>query len=365
MTGRAGADLDERACRTWLDARRGGVAAVLRLALEGGWLADAALAAAFDGPRPNAALYGLFEEALAGLPGRVEALARRGALDPGRMPGWTPFATLLLEEGEGGVDLVLACESVWSHAFGLDELPPALAVAVARTLDLVGRQLAPCCFARDLAWWWFDEAEAAYREVRALGATDPDARWEAAVGQTAWADWYGWRDRDEFEMWWARLETYCEPRPRWLRRWLARGRDADARPTARRLLRLLRRWRRRPGLPAEHPWCRWLRRALLALARAARRWPEPPARALAREGEDGSEPLALAQPVGFGEPWEEGLLEEYYEHVACAGEGFRLALRADPDTPALGAALEAFAVGQGLLVGACQADALARGLPPP
>lgn len=98
LTGRACADLDERACWVWLD---------------GGWLAEAALAVAFGGPRPNAALYGLFEETLAGVPGRVEALARQHALDPGRMPDWRLFAGLSLEEdGGGGVDLVLACESV-------------------------------------------------------------------------------------------------------------------------------------------------------------------------------------------------------------------------------------------------------------
>lgn len=199
LTARACADLDERACRVWLDGRRGGVAAVLRLAVDGGWIADAALAAAFDGPRPNAALYGLFKDALAGVPAWVEALARRHALDPERMPDWRPFAGLSLEEDGGGVDLVLDCESVWSHALVLDDLPPALAVAVARTLHLVCRQLAACCFARDLAWWWFDEAEVAYREVLALGATDPLARWKGAVERTDWADWYGWRDRDEFE----------------------------------------------------------------------------------------------------------------------------------------------------------------------
>lgn len=104
---------------------------------------------------------------------------------------------------------------------------------------------------------------------------------------------------------------------------------------------------------------------MLVLARAARRWPAPPDRAIAREGEGEDQPLALAQPIGFGEAWEEGLLEEYYECAANGGQTFRAVWRAGPDAPALGAALEAFAVGQGLLVGACQADALARGLPFP
>lgn len=58
-------------------------------------------------------------------------------------------------------------------------------------------------------------------------------------------------------------------------------------------------------------------------------------------------------------------MEEYYECAANGGQTFRAVWRAGPDAPALGAALEAFAVGQGLLVGACQADALARGLPFP
>ncbi|MBK8168666.1 MAG: hypothetical protein IPK64_22185 [bacterium] len=357
------AGLRERGYGAWLDPRRPGVAAVLRLGLARGWVAAGDVDAAFGGPAPNEALYRLFGATLSAIPAWVEALARQNALDPERMPDWRPFAGIDLAEWDGELHLVLVSRALWVHAFDLDGLPPALAVAVAQTLDLVARDLAPCCRARDLAGSWYDDALDAYEALLARAPDDPAERWTAAATDD-WADGFDWEDRAAFEAWWERVGAYRAPAPRWLRRWLARPRPRGPAPL-RRALRRLWRWRRAPGL-SRAPWFRWLRRATLALRRAERRWPRPPWAALAVEedwGEMEREPLECAQPIGFGEPWEADLLESFYENVACFGCDFARAWRCDPDNPALGDALEAFAVGQGLLIGACQADALARGAP--
>ena len=169
-------------------------------------------------------------------------------------------------------------------------------------------------------------------------------------------DWFGWRGPEEFAAWWADTAAFCEPAPAWRRRWLAqRHRLSDAAARLRRLTRRLWRWRRRPDLNGL-AWFRWLRRAVRTLRRCARRWPEPPARALLLDPEDDSEPLAGAQPLGFGEPWEEDFLHDYYAQAAN-GSGFSAHLRCDvAHWAGVRDALEAFAIGQGLLIGAVQAN---------
>jgi len=359
LTVLAWARLREGAYHAWLHPRRRCVAALLRLAVEGGWLTEAALDAAFDSPTPNAALYRLLGEALSGLPVWIEATARRCVLDPARMPDWAPFATLTLVDTDDDPSLFLALENLWPHTFHLDELPPAVAVAVAQTLSLIGCRLTECVLLRDWAGCRADESASAYHEIAALGHTDPGTRWAAASENEAWSDWFGWNDQDEFERWWAQQTAFYEPQPIWLRRWHARGHPPEDRIILCGLLRRLWRWRRRPGL-ASTPWCRWLRRAVLTLRRALRRWPQSPARALLAETD--AEPLAYGQLLGFNEPWEATWLEESVEYLSNS-EGCGWTLRADPDTSALYETLWAFAIGQGLLIGACQADAAAQGLP--
>jgi len=359
LTGRACAPLRERAYDAWLQPRRRSVAALLRLAVAGGWLLDAALDAALDDPAPNTALYRLLDEALSGLPIWMEGTARRSVLDATRMPNWAPFATLTLLKSEAECHLFLALEHLWPHTFHLDDLPPALAVAVAQTLSLIGTHLTECVLARDLAEGWADEAAAAYHEIKALGHTDPADRWAAVCDNAAWSDWFGWNDSDEFEGWWAQQSAFDEPQAIWLRRWHARGRPPEDRIVLRRLMRRLWRWRRFQGLTSL-PWFRWLRRAILTLRWAMRRWSQPPRQALVVETD--TEPLAYGQPLGFNEAWEPALLDESFEYLASNSDGCGWALRADPDTPALYETLWAFAIGQGLLIGACQADAWAQGL---
>lgn len=359
LTGRACGRLRERAYEAWLQPRRRPVAALLRLAVDGGWLLDAALDAALDDPAPNAALYRLLGEALSGLPAWMEATARRYILDPAQMPDWRPFATLTLVESDAECHLFLALDHLWPHTFHLDHLPPAVAVAVAQTLTLIGTHLTECVLTRDVAEGWADESADAYHEIKALGHTDPAARWAAACENEAWSGWFGWNDPDEFDAWWAQQAAFYEPQAIWLRRWRARGRPPEDRIILRRLVRRLWRWRRFQGLGST-PWFRWLRRAVLTLRGAMRRWPQPPARALWVETD--AEPLAYGQPLGFNEVWEPALLDESFEYLASSSEGCGWALRADPDTSALYETLWAFAMGQGLLIGACQADAWAQGL---
>lgn len=360
LPGRACARLRERAYHAWLHPRRRPVAALLRVAVTGGWLTEAALDAAFEDPAPNTALYRLLGEALSGLPFWIEATARRYVLDPTEMPDWMSFATLTLIEEGAEWPLFLALAHLWPHTFHLDELPPALAVAVAQTLSLIGGRLTECVLARDLADCWFGEAEITYREIAALGHTDPVLRWAAVSDNEAWLGWFDWNDSGEFEAWWAQQTAFYEPQTVWLRRWRARYGCQEDRMVLRGLIRRLWRWRRRPGL-ASTPWFRWLRRAVSTLRRALRRWPQSPAQALLVETD--AEPLAYGQPLGFNEAWEPALLDESFEYLASSSEGCGWALRADPDTPALYETLLAFAIGQGLLIGACQADARTQGLP--
>jgi hypothetical protein len=73
--------------------------------------------------------------------------------------------------------------------------------------------------------------------------------------------------------------------------------------------------------------------------------------------EDDSEPLAYAQPLGFGEPWEEDFLQDYDAQAANGSGGFSAHLRGDvAHWAGVRDALEAFAIGQGLLIGAVQAN---------
>lgn len=83
---------------------------------------------------------------------------------------------------------------------------------------------------------------------------------------------------------------------------------------------------------------------------------EPPARAITLDAEDDCEPLAYGQPIGFGEPWEEGVLDELND-FAQSGSGFAWFLRGDSGCwEAWRDTLEHFAIGQGLLMGASQAN---------
>ena len=144
LTGRALAPLREQGFAAWLDARRSPVAALLLLALDRGGLAEAEVHAALDGPHRHERLYALLGQAWRGLPGWIEAIARRHALDPARWPDWAPFVGIDLREDATGARLVLDARGVWLHAFDLDGLPPALAVAVAHALDLIGMRLTEC-----------------------------------------------------------------------------------------------------------------------------------------------------------------------------------------------------------------------------
>lgn len=357
LTGRALGPLRDQGFAAWLDARRPAVAALLLLALDRGGLAEAEVHAALDGPHRHERLYALFCQAWRGLPAWIEAIAHRHTLDPARLPDWEPFVGIELREDATGARLVLDARGVWLHAFDLDRLPPALAVAVAQTLDLIGMRLTECVPARDLAKSWWDEAQTAYAELRATGLSDPAALWAHVETATDLLNWFSWRSQEDFAAWWADTAAFCEPAPAWLRRWLAqRQRPGDAAALLRRLTRRLWRWRRRPAIN-RLAWFRWLRRAVRTLRRCARRWPEPPAHTMLLDPEDDSEPLACAQPLGFGEPWEAPFLEDYYAHAACGGDGFTWHLRcAAPAWAELRDALEAFAIGQGLLIGTVQAD---------
>ena len=356
LAGGALAPLREHGFAAWLDARRASVAALLLLALDRGWVADAEVHAALDGPCRHERLYGLFGQALRALPGWIETTASRHALDPAQWPDWAPFVAIDLREDAEGARLVLEGCGVWLHTFNLDGLPPALAVAVAHTLGLIGMRLTECGPARDLAELWWEEAQAAYAELRATGLTDQTALWVHVAQETDLLDWFGWRGPEEFAAWWADTAAFCAPAPAWPRRWLAqRHRLGDAAARLRRLTRRLWRWRRRPAV-AKLPWFHWLRRAVRTLRRCARRWPEPPACALWLDPEDDSEPLAGAQPLGFGEPWEEDFLQDY-DAQAANGSGFSAHLRGDvAHWAGVRDALEAFAIGQGLLIGAVQAN---------
>ena len=71
--------------------------------------------------------------------------------------------------------------------------------------------------------------------------------------------------------------------------------------------------------------------------------------------------MEMAQALSFDEPWEPTFCEDYYTTWLESGEDCGWRLPCDPTTNALGATLQAFATGQGLLIGACQADALTQG----
>ena len=351
------APLREQAFAAWLEPRRSAVAALLLWGLDQGVLDDADVHAALDSPYPHERLYGLFCVTLDALPGVIEALARRHALAEAIWPDWNAWVEIDLIEYYGeACGLQLTARGCWLHRFHLDRLPPVLAVAVTHTLEWIEVSLTDCCLLRDLAELWRDEATVVFEELRATGLTDMDALWRHVQEQTRHDEWFGWGSVGDFTGWWTALASFCDPEWPWIRRWLAqRGRRRSPATRRRRLLRRLWRGRRDPALRRD-PWFRWLRRAVLALCRCARRAPEPGTRQWRGDEDGDAEPLAYTQPLAFGEPWEADFLDDYDAFLAHA-EGF---VRRWPCTVADGEdlrdGLTAFAIGQGLLIGAVQAN---------
>ena len=351
------APLREQAFAAWLDARRPAVAALLLWGLDQGVLDDADVHAALDSSQRHTRLYGLFCATLDALPGVIETLARRHALPGADWPDWNAWVEIeLIERYSDACELQLTARGCWLHRFHLDRLPPVLAVAVTHTLEWIEVSLTDCCLLRDLAELWRDEATVVFEELRATGLTDMDALWRHVQEQTRHDEWFGWGSVGDFTGWWTALASFCDPEWPWIRRWLAqRGRRRSPATRRRRLLRRLWRGRRDPALRRD-PWFRWLRRAVLALCRCARRAPEPWTRQWRGDEDGDAEPLAYTQPLAFGEPWEADFLDDYDAFLAHA-EGF---VRRWPCTVADGEdlrdGLTAFAIGQGLLIGAVQAN---------
>ena len=348
------APLREQGYAAWHDPRREPVAALLLLALDRGWITAAAVHAALDDPTPHEALHRLCATAWRALPEWIDATARRHLLDPAQMPDWAPFVDIEWETaGPEETCWVLRLSAWWLHTFDLDRLPPALAVAIVEALDLIGGRLTESGLLRDLAEMWLDESIAAYDDLRASGLSDIEALWDF-VQTTPVAAEFGWRERADFTAWWEPIDAFRAPSRAWLRRVRARCHPGDSAARLRRLTRRLWRWRRR-GI-GSWPWFRWLRRVVLTLRRCQRHWPEPPGRALTLDPADDSEPLAYGQPIGFGEPWEGRILDDLND-FAQSGSGFAWFLRGDSGCwQDWRDALEHFAIGQGLLMGASQAN---------
>ncbi len=350
------APLREQAFAAWINRLRQPMATLITLAVDEGWLSETELEHALDSPQRHEHLYQCFMTALQGLPGWLRETAQHQSLDPLDTPDWRPFVQIGLHEDGGHTHLVLTASCYWHHAFILNALPPALAVAIAHTLQLIGLQLTETCLLRDIGDLWMEESAQAYHDLCATGLREPADLWASVQEETALLDGYGWLSQEDFEAWWVDTASYCDPPISWLKRWQPqRWRDPNVLRAG--LVRRLWRWRRRPEI-ARLPWFRWLRCAVLTLCRCARHWPEPPARALTVDEYGDNEPLGYAQPIGFGEGWEEDFLEDFYEHMANAGMEYEwvlrchvLAYRQLRDT------LEAFAIGQGLLIGATQAHA--------
>ena len=350
------APLREQAFAAWVNPHRSTVAALLLWGLDQGVLDDAAVQAALDSPQRHERLYALFCATLDALPSAVETLARRYALPGANGPDWNAWVEIDLVEDAAGTWLQLTGRGCWLHRFRLERLPPALAVVVAHTLEWIEVDLAECCLLRDLAELWRDEASCAFEDLRVTGLTDFDALWTHVQDHTQLDEWFGWASLEDFTDWWRSLASLCDPEGPWTRRWLAqRGRWRSSATRRRRLLRRLWRVRCDPALRHD-PWFRWLRRAVLTLCRWTRRGPESP-EGRWRGDEDGdAELLAYLQPLAFGEPWETDFLDDYDQFLAHA-EGFvRRWPCAVADWENLRDGLTAFAIGQGLLIGAVQAD---------
>ena len=77
-----------------------------------------------------------------------------------------------------------------NHSFDLDGLPPALAVAIVRTIELIGLQLTECCLIRDMGDVWLDESAQAFEELQASGLRIRLELWDYAQAHTALFEWY-------------------------------------------------------------------------------------------------------------------------------------------------------------------------------
>ena len=344
----------EQGYRLWCETRRESIATLLLIALDQGWITAAAVQAAFAGPIPHEALYKLAGTAWQTLPGWLETLAQRHALHPNTTN--SPIFAELDWQADGLESRwVLQLHTFWLHTFDLDALPPALACAIARTLELISYRLTECCLLREVAEMWMDESVMAYRSVQESGLSDVDALWAYVQEHTTLADEFGWEDQAGFAVWWDEIGAYCAPQTPWRRRWVQNHSPPPPR-CLRGLVRRLWRWRRL-GI-ADGPWFRWLRRAVLTLRRCERQWPASPGRTITLEADD-SEPLGYGQLIGFDEGWEANFLDDFGQYLGSSGFGCTWHLRASVlEWEALRDTLKWVAIGQGLLIGASQANEL-------
>ena len=344
----------EQGYRLWCETRRESMATLLLIAVDQGWITPAAVQAAFAGPTPHEALYKLARAAWQTLPSWIETVVQRHTLHPDT--AHSPIFAELDWQADGLESRwVLQLHTFWLHSFDLDALPPALACAIARTLELISYRLTECCLVREVAGMWMDESVMAYHTLRAAGLNDQDALWAYAQAHTPLIGEFGWEDQAGFVAWWEELGDYCAPQIPWRRRWV----HSHSPPPPRCLQGLVRRlWRwRRLGI-ADWPWFRWLRRAVLTLRRCERQWSESPGRTITLEADD-SEPLGYGQLIGFDEPWEANFLDDFGQYLGSSGFGCNWHLRASVlEWEALRDTLKWVAIGQGLLIGASQANEL-------
>ena len=345
----------EQGYAAWCETRRESIATLLLIAVDQGWITAAAVQAAFAGPTPHEALYTLARAAWQALPKWLETLAQRHTLNPSDVTQKPCFAELDWQADGLESRWVLQLHTFWLHSFDLDALPPALACAIARTLELISYRLTECCLLREVAGMWMDESVMAYHTLRASGLSDQDALWAYAQAHPPLIGEFGWEDPAGFVVWWEEMGDYCAPQIPWRRRWV----QNPSPPPPRCLQGLVRRlWRwRRLGI-ADWPWFRWLRRAVLTLRRCERQWPASPGRTITLEADD-SEPLGYGQLIGFDEGWEANFLDDFGQYLGSSGFGCTWHLRASVlEWEALRDTLKWVAIGQGLLIGASQANNL-------
>lgn len=354
--------LREQAFATWVKQHRHTVTTLLTLAVKQHWITEQDVATALNSNQRYTQLSHLLVETLDYIPSWLATVTRKHILYPSNSPHWNPLASLELDDDDTAPTgaLSLRMRSLWHHSFELDHLPPAVAKTIALTLDVIADRLAQACFCRDLKSMWMDEAEMIYEQFKATGLTNLDALWDHAQHDPEISSWLEWGDQDEFEAWWKDMQSYVEP-AQWVQRWLKQRYRVLNNPDRwlAVCLRHLWRWRQHPTIK-QSPWFAWLRQAVLTLRRCSRRWDNEQLKSLNIESDyDEIEPLFHAQPISFNEAWERDFLEDFYYDRANADVDFCWRLRCDTlAIEPLRDTLEAFATGQGLLVGAIQANEL-------
>lgn len=238
----------------------------------------------------------------------------------------------------------------------LGSLPVPLAVALALTMDLLGKML-PLASGRDIFNYgsYEDKRLNFYHDLREKGYLkdkDPQALIDyiERIGPVGYSDLFGDLPcKEEAKEILETAEMWTQPMPKWEAQYKAK-KNKQPLNIAQNLLNQLARWRRSQPTLYVHPLTAFIH----TTATLYREHHQRHAQLLNQDSPwwfpDGYHPLNMSLPLSLGYPWEEEIYQVMYEGIACGGEPFMEGLSLDPAfIPNTRETLRSIAEGFGLL----------------